>query len=603
MNYLIKNLNFKELYTKLASVMDEKTNIKFYFYSISWLLEGEKIPYTNYFPLKLLKANEIEIEKYIFPNFIGEKLDAYCLIEIKEEKETPLKLKSIYDLSFNQFYNLFFEIYSELEYSIYSNNTRFSNLSNEYLIKNEVGRNYLIGKIKYWIGELEKLDKYGEKYIKIKRKNIYIGIVDFIKKNLKEENTLFDKKIKLEVGKLIKLLKIDSLDIEEKVIAYVLTIYEDVLKNLKKIDQILEVLNNYTEEEILTFLNINIFLWKPVYKITEEDIKYILSINYRELYEKLNLDDKFTFKYSLVLKVIYEKTFEYLQHNGEIEILKETLNSDLQKEIKHFLKDIQIKNLYLDYYKIFVKFEKKLKYSCLANNRDYYFSNYRTGAGILPAVNSSEKSSRIYKIIELTKNISNFCMGNKLRLNLFYYYLLIELAKMYDLNLKGNDKKVLTGNRSITDNFKEEFLSKLQADENIERKLEIHKIYQNFNNYSFFLRNLFEEKKSLEIDHQYFLEVGLKVKKQFKIKNIPGIITNFSFFHKEPETSLYPDAIYVVKTIETGELNIYEYLFCKDNFYYFKDVGRKDILKFHKKDIEVYLLKSLEIDTNQMKYC
>ena len=53
--------------------------------------------------------------------------------------------------------------------------------------------------------------------------------------------------------------------------------------------------------------------------ITEEDIKYILSINYRELYEKLNLDDKFTFKYSLVLKVIYEKTFEYLQHNGEIE--------------------------------------------------------------------------------------------------------------------------------------------------------------------------------------------------------------------------------------------------------------------------------------------
>lgn len=603
MNYLIKNLNFKELYTKLASVMDEKTNIKFYFYSISWLLEGEKIPYTNYFPLKLLKANEIEIEKYIFPNFIGEKLDAYCLIEIKEEKETPLKLKSIYDLSFNQFYNLFFEIYSELEYSIYSNNTRFSNLSNEYLIKNEVGRNYLIGKIKYWIGELEKLDKYGEKYIKIKRKNIYIEIVDFIKKNLKEENTLFDKKIKLEVGKLIKLLKIDSLDIEEKVIAYVLTIYEDVLKNLKKIDQILEVLNNYTEEEILTFLNINIFLWKPVYKITEEDIKYILSINYRELYEKLNLDDKFTFKYSLVLKVIYEKTFEYLQHNGEIEILKETLNSDLQKEIKHFLKDIQIKNLYLDYYKIFVKFEKKLKYSCLANNRDYYFSNYRTGAGILPAVNSSEKSSRIYKIIELTKNISNFCMGNKLRLNLFYYYLLIELAKMYDLNLKGNDKKVLTGNRSITDNFKEEFLSKLQADENIERKLEIHKIYQNFNNYSFFLRNLFEEKKSLEIDHQYFLEVGLKVKKQFKIKNIPGIITNFSFFHKEPETSLYPDAIYVVKTIETGELNIYEYLFCKDNFYYFKDVGRKDILKFHKKDIEVYLLKSLEIDTNQMKYC
>lgn len=358
MNYLIKNLNFKELYTKLASVMDEKTNIKFYFYSISWLLEGEKIPYTNYFPLKLLKANEIEIEKYIFPNFIGEKLDAYCLIEIKEEKETPLKLKSIYDLSFNQFYNLFFEIYSELEYSIYSNNTRFSNLSNEYLIKNEVGRNYLIGKIKYWIGELEKLDKYGEKYIKIKRKNIYIEIVDFIKKNLKEENTLFDKKIKLEVGKLIKLLKIDSLDIEEKVIAYVLTIYEDVLKNLKKIDQILEVLNNYTEEEILTFLNINIFLWKPVYKITEEDIKYILSINYRELYEKLNLDDKFTFKYSLVLKVIYEKTFEYLQHNGEIEILKETLNSDLQKEIKHFLKDIQIKNLYLDYYKIFVKFEK-----------------------------------------------------------------------------------------------------------------------------------------------------------------------------------------------------------------------------------------------------
>lgn len=603
MNYLIKNLNFKELYTKLASVMDEKTNIKFYFYSIPWLLEGEKIPYTNYFPLKLLKANEIEIEKYIFPNFIVEKLDAYCLIEIKEEKETPLKLKSIYDLSFNQFYNLFFEIYSELEYSIYSNNTRFSNLSNEYLIKNEVGRNYLIGKIKYWIGELEKLDKYGEKYIKIKRKNIYIEIVDFIKKNLKEENTLFDKKIKLEVGKLIKLLKIDSLDIEEKVIAYVLTIYEDVLKNLKKIDQILEVLNNYTEEEILTFLNINIFLWKPVYKITEEDIKYILSINYRELYEKLNLDDKFTFKYSLVLKVIYEKTFEYLQHNGEIEILKETLNSDLQKEIKHFLKDIQIKNLYLDYYKIFVKFEKKLKYSCLANNRDYYFSNYRTGAGILPAVNSSEKSSRIYKIIELTKNISNFCMGNKLRLNLFYYYLLIELAKMYDLNLKGNDKKVLTGNRSITDNFKEEFLSKLQADENIERKLEIHKIYQNFNNYSFFLRNLFEEKKSLEIDHQYFLEVGLKVKKQFKIKNIPGIITNFSFFHKEPETSLYPDANYVVKTIETGELNIYEYLFCKDNFYYFKDVGRKDILKFHKKDIEVYLLKSLEIDTNQMKYC
>ena len=132
MNYLIKNLNFKELYTKLASVMDEKTNIKFYFYSIPWLLEGEKIPYTNYFPLKLLKANEIEIEKYIFPNFIGEKLDAYCLIEIKEEKETPLKLKSIYDLSFNQFYNLFFEIYSELEYSIYSNNTRFSNLSNEY---------------------------------------------------------------------------------------------------------------------------------------------------------------------------------------------------------------------------------------------------------------------------------------------------------------------------------------------------------------------------------------------------------------------------------------------------------------------------------------
>lgn len=95
----------------------------------------------------------------------------------------------------------------------------------------------------------------------------------------------------------------------------------------------------------------------------------------------------------------------------------------------------------------------------------------------------------------------------------------------------------------------------------------------------------------------------MKVKKQFKIKNIPGIITNFSFFHKEPETSLYPDAIYVVKTIETGELNIYEYLFCKDNFYYFKDVGRKDILKFHKKDIEVYLLKSLEIDTNQMKYC
>ena len=93
-----------------------------------------------------------------------------------------------------------------------------------------------------------------------KRKNIYIEIVDFIKKNLKEENTLFDKKIKLEVGKLIKLLKIDSLDIEEKVIAYVLTIYEDVLKNLKKIDQILEVLNNYTEEEILTFLNINIFL-------------------------------------------------------------------------------------------------------------------------------------------------------------------------------------------------------------------------------------------------------------------------------------------------------------------------------------------------------
>ncbi len=319
MNYLIKNLNFKELYTKLASVMDEETNIKFYFYSIPWLLEGEKIPYTNDFPLKLLKANEIEIEKYIFPNFIGEKLDAYCLIEIKEEKETPLKLKSIYDLSFNQFYNLFFEIDSELEYSIYSNNTRFSNLSNEYLIKNEVGRNYLIGKIKYWIGELEKLDKYGEKYIKIKRKNIYIEIVDFIKKNLKEENTLFDKKIKLEVGKLIKLLKIDSLDIEEKVIAYVLTIYEDVLKNLKKIDQILEVLNNYTEEEILTFLNINIFLWKPVYKITEEDIKYILSINYRELYEKLNLDDKFTFKYSLVLKVIYEKTFEYLQHNGEIE--------------------------------------------------------------------------------------------------------------------------------------------------------------------------------------------------------------------------------------------------------------------------------------------
>lgn len=319
MNYLIKNLNFKELYTKLASVMDEETNIKFYFYSIPWLLEGEKIPYTNDFPLKLLKANEIEIEKYIFPNFIGEKLDAYCLIEIKEEKETPLKLKSIYDLSFNQFYNLFFEIDSELEYSIYSNNTRFSNLSNEYLIKNEVGRNYLIGKIKYWICELEKLDKYGEKYIKIKRKNIYIEIVDFIKKNLKEENTLFDKKIKLEVGKLIKLLKIDSLDIEEKVIAYVLTIYEDVLKNLKKIDQILEVLNNYTEEEILTFLNINIFLWKPVYKITEEDIKYILSINYRELYEKLNLDDKFTFKYSLVLKVIYEKTFEYLQHNGEIE--------------------------------------------------------------------------------------------------------------------------------------------------------------------------------------------------------------------------------------------------------------------------------------------
>lgn len=603
MNYLIKNLNFKELYTKLASVMDEETNIKFYFYSIPWLLEGEKNPYTNYFPLKLLKANEIEIEKYIFPNFIGEKLDAYCLIEIKEEKETPLKLKSIYDLSFNQFYNLFFEIDSELEYSIYSNNTRFSNLSNEYLIKNEVGRNYLIGKIKYWIGELEKLDKYGEKYIKIKRKNIYIEIVDFIKKNLKEENTLFDKKIKLEVIKSIELLKIDSLDIEEKVIDYESTTYKNVLKNLKKIDQILEVLNNYTEEEILTFLNINIFLWKPVYKITEEDIKYILSINYRNLYENLNLDDKFTFKYSLVLKVIYEKIFEYLQHNGEIEILKETLNSDLQKEIDHFLKDHQIKNLYLDYYKIFVKFEKKLKYSCLANNRDYYFSNYRIGSGILPAVNTSEKSSRIYKIIELTKNISNFCMGNKLRLNLFYYYLLIELAKMYDLNLKGNDKKVLTGNRSITENFKEEFLSKLQADENIERKLEIHKIYQNFNNYSFFLGNLFEEKKSLEIDHQYFLEVGLKVKKQFKIKNIPGIIVNFSFFHKDPETYLYPDANYVVKTIETGELNIYECLFYKDNFYYFKDVVRKDVLKLHEKDIEVYLLKSVEIDTNQMKYC
>ena len=603
MNYLIKNLNFKELYTKLASVMDEKTNIKFYFYSIPWLLEGEKIPYTNYFPLKLLKANEIEIEKYIFPNFIGEKLDAYCLIEIKEEKETPLKLKSIYDLSFNQFYNLFFEIDSELEYSIYSNNTRFSNLSNEYLIKNEVGRNYLIGKIKYWIGELEKLDKYGEKYIKIKRKNIYIEIVDFIKKNLKEENTLFDKKIKLEVGKLIKLLKIDSLDIEEKVIAYVLTIYEDVLKNLKKIDQILEVLNNYTEEEILTFLNINIFLWKPVYKITEEDIKYILSINYRELYEKLNLDDKFTFKYSLVLKVIYEKTFEYLQHNGEIEILKETLNSDLQKEIKHFLKDIQIKNLYLDYYKIFVKFEKKLKYSCLANNRDYYFSNYRTGAGILPAVNSSEKSSRIYKIIELTKNISNFCMGNILRLKLFFYYFLIEIAKMYDLELNLNDKKVFTGGRGITEKFKEEFLKKLELEEMLERKLVIYKIFQNFNNYSFFLGNLFEEKKSLEIDHQYFLEVGLKVKKQFKIKNIPGIIVNFSFFHKNPETYLYPDANYVVKTIETGELNIYECLFYKDNFYYFKDVVRKDVLKLHEKDIEVYLLKSVEIDTNQMKYC
>jgi hypothetical protein len=165
MNYLIKDLTFKELYIKLVSVMDEETNIRFYSYSIPWLLEGEKISYTNYFPLKLLKANEIETD---------EKLDAYYLIEIKEEKETPLKLKSIYDLSFNQFYNLFFEIDSELEYSIYSNNTRFSNLSNEYLIKNEVGRNYLIGKIKYWIGELEKLDKYGEKYIKIKRKNIYI---------------------------------------------------------------------------------------------------------------------------------------------------------------------------------------------------------------------------------------------------------------------------------------------------------------------------------------------------------------------------------------------------------------------------------------------
>lgn len=601
MNYLIKNLNFKELYTKLASVMDEETNIRFYSYFIPGLLEGEKIPYTNYFPLKLLKANEIE--QYTLPNFIGKKLGFYCLIEIKEEKETPLKLKSIYDLSFNQFYNLFFEIDSELEYSIYSNNTRFSNLSNEYIIKNKGGRKYLKDKIKCWIDELENLNKYSEKDTKVKIKNIYVEIVDFIKKNLKEENTLFDKKIKLEVVKSIELLKIDSLDIEEKVIDYESTTYKNVLKNLKKIDQILEVLNNYTEEEILTFLNINIFLWKPVYKITEEDIKYILSINYRNLYENLNLDDKFTFKYSLVLKVIYEKIFEYLQHNGEIEILKETLNSDLQKEIKHFLKDIQIKNLYLDYYKIFVKFEKKLKYSCLANNRDYYFSNYRIGTGILSAIDISEKDSRIYRIMELTINISNFCMGNKLRLNLFYYYLLIELAKMYDLNLKGNDKKVLTGNRSITDNFKEEFLSKLQADENIERKLEIHKIYQNFNNYSFFLGNLFEEKKSLEIDHQYFLEVGLKVKKQFKIKNIPGIIVNFSFFHKEPETYLYPDANYVVKTIETGELNIYECLFYKDNFYYFKDVVRKDVLKFHEKDIEVYLLKSVEIDTNQMKYC
>lgn len=600
MNYLIKNLNFKELYTKLASVMDEETNIKFYFYSIPWLLEGEKIPYTNYFPLKLLKVNEIELEKYIFPNFIGKKLDTYCLIEIEEKEENSLKLKSIYDLDINKLYSLFFELDNELEYSIYSNN-------NEYFIKRNNENYKLINNIKNSVENLlkkllelkSKKDKKNSNTLEIK--NICREVLDLVQKKLKEENTILEKKIKLEIIKNINLLKIDYLNTDEEFVNNILIILDDGIKNLAKVYMLLEVLINYTEEEILTFLNINIFLWKPIYKITEEDIKYILSINYRDLYEKLNLDDKFTFKYLLVLKVIYEKILEYVEYNGEA--LKETLNSDLQKEIRHFLKDIKIKNLYLDYYKIFVKYEKKLGYDCLASNGDYYFSDYNQNDGVLSAVNVSEKDARMHKLIPLIKNISNFCMGNKLRLKLFYYYLLIELAKTYDLQLDSNDKKVLTGNRSITEKFKEEFLSKVQAEENIEIKLEIHKIYQNFNNYSFFLENLFENKKSLEINHQYFLEVGLKVKKQFKIKNIPGIIVNFSFFHKDPETYLYPDANYVVKTIETGELNIYECLFYKDNFYYFKDVVRKDILKFHEKDIEVYLLRSVEIDTNQMKYC
>ena len=44
------------------------------------------------------------------------------------------------------------------------------------------------------------------------------------------------------------------------------------------------------------------------------------------------------------------------------------------------------------------------------------------------------------------------------------------------------------------------FLKKLELEEMLERKLVIYKIFQNFNNYSFFLGNLFEEKKSLEID-------------------------------------------------------------------------------------------------------
>lgn len=594
MYYLAKQTTREELYTTLSSVIDDETNIKIYLYSVCHLVNREKIPYTDFFPLKLLKSNEIELKL----DFMGKILNQYYLVEIEEKKEKILKVKTIYDLNFDQLYNLFFTIDNELEYSLYSNNTILSSLSNEYLIKNSNENSNLIRNIKDLRKILIENLKTNKNDEILKIKNIYTRIFELVQKNLKEENTIFDNKIKLEIIKNLKLLKIDCLDRDN-----ILEVLKEVIKKLDEICQMLEVLANYTEEEILNFLNINIFLWKSICRIRKEDIEYILNINYKSIYESLNLDDKFTFKYSLVLKIIYEKIFEYIRYHGGREALKETLNSDLQKKIEYFLNGIQIKNLYLDYYKIFVRYEKKLGYDCLANNRSFFLGNGDPIGGVLPAFRIEKEDIIRLKLKDCSKNISNFCMGNILRLKLFFYYFLIEIAKMYDLELNLNDKKVFTGGRGITEKFKEEFLKKLELEEMLERKLVIYKIFQNFNNYSFFLGNLFEEKKSLEIDHQYFLEVGLKVKKQFKIKNIPGIIVNFSFFHKNPETYLYPDANYVVKTIETGELNIYECLFYKDNFYYFKDVVRKDVLKLHEKDIEVYLLKSVEIDTNQMKYC